>query len=173
MEQPRLAVVHCNDERVLHVLPWLAGVRGNAIVFTDWAVFERERELVKQFQPDALLCAWSVVAPKLFRERGSELDRTHLPKKADCSDPNLTNLTRRQVQLLTLLRAGLRNAEIATQLRVSTRAVKYYLSELFSLFEVSNRTELLGSAVDLGIFDRQSSADLSQMKHAAGAGVGP
>jgi DNA-binding NarL/FixJ family response regulator len=50
----------------------------------------------------------------------------------------------RQQEVLRLLCKGLRNAEIGAQLGISERSVKGYVSQLFLIFEVSNRTELAG-----------------------------
>jgi DNA-binding NarL/FixJ family response regulator len=51
-------------------------------------------------------------------------------------------LNSRQRQVLGLVRKGLRNSEIANIMRVSERSVKAYVSQLFDVFEVTNRTEL-------------------------------
>ena len=53
-------------------------------------------------------------------------------------------LNERQAVTLFLLGKGLRNAEIARQLGLSTRTVKSYVSQLFLIFDVTNRTELAG-----------------------------
>lgn len=53
-------------------------------------------------------------------------------------------LSYRQTQVFQLTCRGLRNAEIAQQTGLSTRSVKAYLGQLFLIFEVSNRTELVG-----------------------------
>ena len=53
-------------------------------------------------------------------------------------------LTRRQEEVLLFLSKGLHNAEIGRQLGLSERAVKYYVSQLLLIFDVSNRTELAG-----------------------------
>lgn len=60
-------------------------------------------------------------------------------------------LTRRQGEVLHLIRSGLTNKEIASQLTLSVRTIKAYISQLFTIFDVSNRTELVSSATDLGI----------------------
>ena len=62
-------------------------------------------------------------------------------------------LTRRDEAILVMLYRGLTNAEIAEQLGVTARTVKGYLSLLFAKFDVTNRTELVGCAVDAGLLD--------------------
>jgi DNA-binding NarL/FixJ family response regulator len=53
-------------------------------------------------------------------------------------------LNSRQSEVLYLLCKGLRNAEIAGQLNLSERTVKWYINQLFEIFQVTNRTELVG-----------------------------
>ena len=60
-------------------------------------------------------------------------------------DTNDGRLNERQRDVLFLLCKGLRNAEIAQQLRLSERTIKWYVSQLFLIFEVTNRTELVGT----------------------------
>jgi len=55
-----------------------------------------------------------------------------------------TILNSRQQNILFLVCKGLRNAEVARQLGLSERTVKGYVSQLFLIFEVTNRTELAG-----------------------------
>jgi len=52
-----------------------------------------------------------------------------------------TDLSERERQVLTLLAAGLSNAEIADQLTVSVAAVKYHVSSILSKLGAANRTE--------------------------------
>lgn len=56
----------------------------------------------------------------------------------------LQRLTGRQRAVLTLLCKGLRNSEIGLQLGLSERTVKGYVHDLLLVFDVSNRTELVG-----------------------------
>lgn len=63
----------------------------------------------------------------------------------------LGRLTPRQREVLLLVYKGLRNSEIAQHFGVSVRTVKGWLTQLFDMFDVSNRTELIGSAVELGL----------------------
>lgn len=67
------------------------------------------------------------------------------------AEAQIPKITGRDRELLHLLFRGLTNREMATHLGVSIRTVKGYLSRLFLVFDVSNRTELLGSAIDLGV----------------------
>ena len=54
-------------------------------------------------------------------------------------------LNDRQQEILVRLRQGKRNKEIANALGLSERTVKWYISQLFLIFGVSNRTELVAT----------------------------
>ena len=63
--------------------------------------------------------------------------------------PNLRRLNPRQQEVLHLLSKGLHNSEIGLQLEVSERTVRGYMNQLFLIFDVSNRTELVGAWLTL------------------------
>lgn len=65
-------------------------------------------------------------------------------------EPSIS-LSSRQKTVLYLVAKGLQNKEIGDHLGLSVRTVKQYLSTLFAKFDVSNRTELLSSAIALGV----------------------
>jgi DNA-binding CsgD family transcriptional regulator len=52
------------------------------------------------------------------------------------------SLTRREGQLVTLLTQGLKNKEIATQMKITEGTVKVYMSRLLRKLEVKDRFEL-------------------------------
>lgn len=58
-------------------------------------------------------------------------------------------LTRRERELVELVRQGLRNRDIAAELGVTEGTVKVYLHAIFDKFQVENRTELALRAADL------------------------
>jgi|SRR5271157_723971 len=75
----------------------------------------------------------------------------------------IDRLNRRQRDTLYLVAKGLRNNEMAKILHISERTVKGYLSQLFLIFDVSNRTELVGatsSCLTGGPSDRTGSLDI-------------
>jgi len=53
-------------------------------------------------------------------------------------------LNQRQQQVLRLIGKGLTNSEIGHALGICSRTVKAYVSQLFLIYNVSNRTELVG-----------------------------
>jgi DNA-binding NarL/FixJ family response regulator len=60
-------------------------------------------------------------------------------------------ITRRQLQVLSLLAQGLSNKKIADELHLTERTVKAHVSALFDTLNVSNRTECVLEADRLGL----------------------
>ena len=66
-------------------------------------------------------------------------------ERADSAPP----LTRRERELIELVRQGLRNRDIAAELGVTEGTVKVYLHAIFDKLQVENRTELALRAAEL------------------------
>jgi DNA-binding CsgD family transcriptional regulator len=56
-------------------------------------------------------------------------------------------LNERQAEIMAMVCQGKPNKEIAYKLGLSERTVKWYISQLFRIFGVSNRTELAASSM--------------------------
>ena len=84
-----------------------------------------------------------VVASKLL----SRLHQSNTP------DPNA--LTARETEVLHWLAQGLPNKEIAAQLVITERTVKFHVSSLMSKLGASNRTEAVAVATQRGLLRRQ------------------
>lgn len=67
--------------------------------------------------------------------------------------PGRGDLTAREVELLTLLAAGLSNAEIGERAFLATSSVKTYLKFLYAKLGISSRTQATLRAVELGLVD--------------------
>jgi LuxR family transcriptional regulator of csgAB operon len=52
-----------------------------------------------------------------------------------------TNLTRREVEILMIMRSGATNAQIATRLGITTHTVKTHLYNIYKKINVSNRLQ--------------------------------
>ena len=63
----------------------------------------------------------------------------------------LPRLTRREVEVLNLVAVGKRNKEIAALLRVSEDTIESHLKNVFTKFEVTDRTAAVNVAVRRGI----------------------
>lgn len=73
-------------------------------------------------------------------------ERTRLAKERASAAPNLT---RRERQLIELVRQGMRNRDIGATLGVTEGTVKVYLHAIFEKIGVDNRTELAMRAAQL------------------------
>ena len=60
-------------------------------------------------------------------------------------------LTPRETEILTLIKDGLTNQEIAARLVISLRTVKWHTSNIYGKLGVSNRTRAVALARDLGL----------------------
>jgi DNA-binding NarL/FixJ family response regulator len=72
------------------------------------------------------------------------------------SDP-LQRLNKRQRDILNLISKGFHNAEVGRHMNLSERTVKGYISQLFLIFDVTNRTELVGRLLSEDLTKNQTS----------------
>lgn len=61
-------------------------------------------------------------------------------------------LTRRQIEIMSLMDKGLSNQEIADILYISKATVKTHINQLFKTFQVNNRINCLRAAQKAGLF---------------------
>lgn len=78
----------------------------------------------------------------------SELAR---PPAAASAGPNPDHLTEREVEVLELVTAGLRNKEIAARLGISENTAKFHLRNILDKLHAGSRTELAARAVREGL----------------------
>ena len=84
--------------------------------------------------------------------RGADLLRG--PRPATRANP--AGLTPREMEVLTLLAEGLRNAEIADRLYLTPKTVGHHLAAIFAKLGVETRTEAVHAAAQLGIGSLES-----------------
>jgi DNA-binding NarL/FixJ family response regulator len=84
-----------------------------------------------------------VVASKLMRQMSE--------RNLDQEDS--ADLTRRELEVLKLLARGLQNKEIAGDLGISERTVKFHVSSILAKLDAGNRTEAVAFAAKRGIID--------------------
>ena len=101
--------------------------------------------ITKSSPPEVLTRALQrVLAGEVFLPRSVQPD-------GDDAAPGGRNLTRRQLDVLAALSRGLSTKLIARELALSEHTVKEYLSDIFRLLEVRNRTEAVIKASRLGL----------------------
>lgn len=81
-----------------------------------------------------------IVASKLLRQ---------VSQPDDLTDP----LTPREVEVLKLMSQGLQNKEIALQLVISERTVKFHVSSILGKLGAGNRTEAVSLAAQRGLIE--------------------
>ncbi len=84
-----------------------------------------------------------VVAARLLRQVSGAAAPTALPEP----------LTERELEVLGLLAKGRQNKEIANELWISERTVKFHVSAILSKLGVGNRTEAVSKAAQLGLVE--------------------
>ncbi len=89
-------------------------------------------------------------AVRVVNEGGSLLEPLIASKLLD-SVNNPDALTARQKEVLHLLATGLLNKEIADQLNISERTVKFHVSEILGKLGAGNRTEAAAIAMQRGL----------------------
>ncbi|HEY1480256.1 MAG TPA: LuxR C-terminal-related transcriptional regulator, partial [Gaiellales bacterium] len=88
---------------------------------------------------------------RMLRERGAR-DVRHGPRAATRENPG--GLTARELEVLTLVAEGLRNADIATRLFMSQRTVAHHVSAILRKLAVDTRGQASAEAARLGIVRR-------------------
>jgi len=83
-------------------------------------------------------------------EAASRLMREDSPES---QDPASSQLTPRELDVLELLAKGMTNKEIATELVITVRTVKFHVSSIMRKLEAGNRTEAVLTAAERGIIE--------------------
>jgi DNA-binding CsgD family transcriptional regulator/tetratricopeptide (TPR) repeat protein len=105
------------------------------------------REAFDELQALGARPAAAIVARRL-RERGIRgVPRGPRPRTRE----NPAGLTAREIEVVTLLAQGLRNAEIAERLVVSQKTVDHHVSAILRKLDVRTRGEAAGAAARLGL----------------------
>jgi DNA-binding NarL/FixJ family response regulator len=115
--------------------------------------------LLKSGDPEELLAGVRAVAagaaylsPKIAKRVIDEVSGGRMSRAATARD-QVDSLTPRERDVLTLLGAGLSNAEIARRLHLVEGTVKAYVSAILTRLEVRNRVQAAIIAYEAGLID--------------------
>ena len=110
------------------------------------AELEPQGMVLKTSDPGLLLQSMDAV---VAGERWVDPEIAERTRQAQARAASVPPLTRRERELVELVRQGLRNRDIAAELGVTEGTVKVYLHAIFDKFQVENRTELAMRAAEL------------------------
>jgi DNA-binding NarL/FixJ family response regulator len=94
----------------------------------------------------------AVIDPEMTNRLLDEFRR--VTNKKEQKQPKVQSLTDQEQKILTLVAGGASNKDIATELDLSERTIKNYLSVIFQKLQVNNRTEAAIRAVKDGLVDK-------------------
>ncbi|MGG1663979.1 response regulator [Brevibacillus sp. NRS-1366] len=100
--------------------------------------------MTKPFDPNILISR----VKALLRRRGIQ-DKKGNAKSS--KEELVERLTKREIEILTLIKAGYTNREIATHYQISIGTVKGYNNQLFGKLGAKNRTHAIMLASEIGI----------------------
>jgi len=158
-EKPDLLLldVHLPDSSGLEVLQRLSrGRKRPAVILVTAGMDDAQLLAAAELEPEGIVlktsdqglllkCMDAVVAGERWVDP-EVAERTRQAQERAASAPPLT---RRERELIDLVRQGLRNRDIAAELGVTEGTVKVYLHAIFDKLKVENRTELALRAGDL------------------------
>ena len=145
--------------------PYRLQLEGSARLAADaWSArgcpYESARALAEADDEDALLASLAelerlgaVPAARDVRQRLRELGAAVPRGPRSATQANPAGLTSRELDVLRLVAAGKRNADVAAELVVSTRTVDHHVSAILRKLDVRSRGEAAAAAAELGLLD--------------------
>ena len=82
-----------------------------------------------------------------------------VPTESTTAILNKYKLSKRELEVLTLIAQGHSNKEIAEALFLSTNTIKTHSSNIFSKLDVKRRTQAVQKAIEVGILNSKTLSD--------------
>jgi DNA-binding CsgD family transcriptional regulator len=121
-----------------------------ALAFADGDDDDLLRRALDELQQLGARVAAAIVARRL-RKRGAR----GLPRgPRNSSQQNPAQLTRRELEVLSLVAEGLRNAQVAQRLMVSEKTIQHHVSAILRKLDARTRGEAAAEAARLGLLGR-------------------
>ncbi len=93
-----------------------------------------------------------IYLPQAIQQKIDRIDSRRVLSKSQGDSPSKTHgITRRQLDVLTLIAKGYTNRQIALSLSLTEHTVKSHLNALFKLLDAKNRTECVRNAIHRSI----------------------
>ena len=125
---------------------------GGCVYSTAFALMDADDDLALQRALEELQALGAKPAATIFARKLRERGAAHVPRgKRPATRANPAELTRREVEVLTLVVEGLRNGEIAARLFLSPKTVDHHVSAILGKLGVNNRVQAVAEATRLGI----------------------
>lgn len=134
-----------------------AGAQGYLLKNLESAQLRSMLEAVERGEPAITpATAVRIIAEFRRRETGNE-PRGGAARGGDAPEPD--RLTERELEVLGLVTAGLRNKEIAARLAVSENTAKFHLRNILEKLHAQSRTELATRALREGLLPHEGPID--------------
>jgi DNA-binding NarL/FixJ family response regulator len=134
-----------------------AGAQGYLLKNLESAQLRSMLEAVERGEPAITpATAFRIISEFRRREAGGE-HRAGAARASDAPEPD--RLTDRELEVLGLVTAGLRNKEIAARLAVSENTAKFHLRNILEKLHAQSRTELATRALREGLLPPEGPPD--------------
>lgn len=99
------------------------------------------------------------LAAKVLAEFANQSQRPQTPPEEETDS---CNLTARQLEVLQLAATGQTNKEIARNLFITERTVKYHMREILQKLHLRNRAQVVAFAMRTGLIDNHATSNQAQ-----------
>lgn len=153
-----LWAAQANKDRAVELLTLILH-HSESLLWRRDEVEQMLQTLETQLPPSAFAAAWErgkklefgTVVVELSKELTHPAQAASLAAIAPTLYPLDDPLTERELEILHLIADGLSNREIADQLVLAVSTVKWYINEIFGKLHVTNRTQAVAHARELGL----------------------